>query len=134
MTRAAILLCLFPLLGVALSGCVVSRRAAISLPPLPTAPASVHPASATILPRPVWLLWTFDGDKLDVVESYQDLSAPVWRDIPGPYLTLDTGTELSYFVPVTGYGGPTAFFRIRRVWGNPWVNTPKTESKTETEK
>lgn len=126
------------LLPALLAGCLatpsprVNNRARGLLPPLPPSPGGepiIIPASA---PRPVRALWTLTPGTLDTLETSHDMFH--WSDLPGPYGTLDTGGMLSYNVSVTQYATTNAFFRIRRVWGNPWVITPKTESKTETEK
>ena len=116
MNRLALIAC------VALSaGCAAPRvntqARRLVYPPLPESPGAVHSDSPAPEPRPVFVLWTLTAGTLDVLESCQDLSAPQWLDIAGPYPTLDTGGVVSYFVPVTGYAGTgAAFFRIRRVW------------------
>ena len=130
----ALLFCLFPLLA----GCVAVRqpvsdfRAAQS-PPLPDAPdIEPSPAPEPSPPKPVFAVWTFDGRMLDVIEASQTLTN--WFDLPGPYPLREVDAVMSYYVPVTTYGGRNSYFRIRRVWGVPWTNAPKIELKTETEK
>jgi len=129
------------LLALALaSGCAVSpprvnnQPRSLLFPPMPPSSGRVKSGVMPGEPRSVNVYWTVDAAMRDVLETCPDLSAPVWSDTAGPYDALDIDGVMTYRVPVTGYGGPNAFFRIRRWWGNPWVTTPKTESKTETEK
>ena len=62
-------------------------------------------------------MWAAGFDVLEISPCV-DFDASV--DIPGPYEVRDINGVLSYYVPVpVGYS--KAFFRVRRVWGNPWI-------------
>jgi hypothetical protein len=62
------------------------------------------------------LLWNFQPDVRDVVEVQTELNG-AWVEIPGPYQLTEDG--LDYRVEVGNAG--TKFFRIRRWWGEPWI-------------
>jgi hypothetical protein len=114
------------------AGCATGppRKTARVAPPDLPPPGRTNQAPPSVA-RTVRVLWTVDASALDTLETSAGLAE--WSEIAGPYDTLDTGGALSYSVPI-GNNGSNAFFRIRRVFGQPWVNTPKIESKTETEK
>lgn len=130
MKLRALALCL-PLLA----GCTVTRptappaRSAL-LPPLPPLPGNEPRPSESVPPRALVLQWDVGTACRDVLETSADLAE--WTDLPGPYTVIQTGETPVYRVGLDTRA-PLGYFRIRREWGNPWVNTPKIESKTKTE-
>lgn len=97
---------------------------------------ATSPPRRAIVPVPghgVTVFWTIDAACRDVLEMTADLNSGQWAEVAGPYPALDTGGLLEYRVTVTG-NAAQSFFRIRRDWGNPWVITPKIETKIEVQK
>lgn len=82
-------------------------------PPKPPEPEKKSLARP-VLEKPIFVAWTVESGTRDVLEMSSD--AETWVDLPGPYDVR--GDE--YFTRVPS-GRANAFFRVRRVWGTPWV-------------
>ena len=66
-------------------------------------------------PVNIRVLWTYDAECLDVLETAVSPDGP-WRDVPGPYPLTAGGKR--YEIPVP-HLDPAGFFRVRRWWGTP---------------
>ena len=103
-----------------LLGLIKARTLHAELPPLPVNPGKPPVDLPGTVARPLFAMWHVDASALDVLEisGCADFTLP--QDVAGPYETRDIDGVLNYYVPVpVGYA--QAFFRVRRVWGNPWV-------------
>ena len=98
---------------------IVARMHAREYPPLPVSPNRPPVDRPVPGEKPLFLTWNVTSGTRDVLEFSADMLT--WADLPGPYQVLDFEGAASYWVPVPrGYA--KAFFRVRRDWGNPWVN------------
>lgn len=103
-----------------LLGLIKARTLLAEYPPLPPDRGAVPYTDAPgTVEKPLFAAWSFEVDTFDVLEMSSD--AVTWSDLPGPYEVRPLDGQSSYYVRVpVGYA--KAFFRVRRVWGNPWVN------------
>lgn len=122
------------LLPVLLTGCALGPRQSpprsALLPPLPMHPGGVPDSRPPQPPRALAVQWDIAASCRDILETSPD--AEHWQDFPGPYTVSQTGETPVYHI-VLDTNSPLGYFRIRRDWGNPWIITPKTESKLKTE-
>lgn len=100
-------------------GLILARKVtARELPRLSASPKPLTDAPG-IPSRSVFAAWHVEAGTFDVLEMSSDMET--WIDVAGPYAVRDLGSTLNYWVRVPA-GYAKAFFRVRRVWGNPWVN------------
>lgn len=102
-------------------GLILARKVtAREYPPLPISPGKPPTDAPGVPARPVFVAWHIEAGTRDVLEMSADTIT--WRDLAGPYEVRELEDGFSnYYVRVPA-GYSKAFFRVRRVWGNPWVN------------
>jgi hypothetical protein len=93
---------------------------AVEYPPLPLAPGK-SPVDAPGIPaRSLSAEWDVTAACRDVLEISNRADFGTHADMKGPYEVRDIAGISCYHVPLpVGYA--ESFFRVRRVWGNPWV-------------
>lgn len=93
---------------------------AVEYPPLPIAPGKPPASLPGSTARSLSAEWDVTAACRDVLEISNRADFGTHADMEGPYEVRDIAGISCYHVPLpVGYA--ESFFRVRRVWGNPWV-------------
>lgn len=92
----------------------------VEYPPLPTAPGHAPTSLPGSPARSLFAVWEVSAGVRDVLEMSDRPDASVWIELTGPYEVREVNGISSYWVRVP-IGYAKSFFRVRRDWGNPWI-------------